>query len=163
MPASLVALPASGSVSGSPWRRRACVRKRRAASLCRCSDRRKSLVAPSLSTARARAPLALHVAARFVQPPPVPHRALAPGERLRQERALCDDPSVHRGVLSLHAPCLHAFLDVARAQRVGQRPAHPHQDDVLGARGACAADHFCSPSFVSSHLEREIIPAIGWE
>src|SRR5688572_14775614 len=46
-------------------------------------------------------------------------------ERLLELQALCDHPPVHGGVIDVHFTFLYAFFDMACAQRIRHRPAHP--------------------------------------
>ena len=56
-------------------------------------------------------------------------------KRLLELGALCDDPSVHGGVIHLHPPFLHEFFNMARAQRVRHIPEDPHQNNLWGEMG----------------------------
>ncbi len=89
--------------------------------------------------------LALHFDVRFAHPPTDPHQALAAVEGLLLERAILDDPWVNRGVIHRHAPFLHEFFDVTRAQRVRHIPANPHQNDLWGEMGTFEINRY--PSF----------------
>jgi hypothetical protein len=85
-------------------------------------------------------PWALHLDGRRVQPPAEPDRALAALNRLRQLRTIWAHPPLDRRV-SHGAPAFaQAGCDMARAQRLGQLPAVPHQNDLGGEMRPCATE-----------------------
>jgi hypothetical protein len=62
-------------------------------------------------------------------------------------RAVFDDSLVDRGMIDADTPLEHEFFDMTRAQRIGQIPADPDQNDLLGEMGTFEAHgHGCSPS-----------------
>src|SRR5215831_1513794 len=75
--------------------------------------------------------------------PAHPHWPLAPMEGFLQLRAIFDDSPVNRGVIHLHAPFLHEFFDMARAQRIRYIPADPHQNDLWGEMDPFETDRHC--------------------
>src|SRR6266446_4621142 len=93
------------------------------------------------------ASLAFHLDVRLVHPPADPHWTLAPMERLLELRAIFDDPPVNRGVIHLHAPLLHKFFDVARAQEKRRDAADAHPDTLWWEMSTFEIDrHWRSPS-----------------
>src|SRR5262245_4450045 len=96
------------------------------------------------------APLALHLDVGLIHPPTDPHGTLPAVECLLQLWAILDDPPVNRGVIHLHAPFLHEFLDVACAQRVRYIPAAPHENDLFREMGPLKTDrHRLAPSGIT--------------
>src|SRR5262249_18981631 len=96
------------------------------------------------------APLPLDLDVGLVQPPADPYRAFTPVKRLFQQRAIFDGPPVDGGVIDVHPPFCHEFLDMAGAQRVRDIPAHPHEHDLWGEMGPLKTDcHRRSPSSIT--------------
>src|SRR5262252_8550723 len=96
------------------------------------------------------APLPLDLDVGLVQPPADPYRAFTPVKRLFQQRAIFDGPPVDGGVIDVHPPFCHEFLDMAGAQRVRDIPAHPHENDLWGEMGPLKTDcHRRSPSSIT--------------
>jgi hypothetical protein len=67
---------------------------------------------------------------RLIHAPTGPNGPLAPVKGFLELGAIFDDLAVDGGVIHLHPPFLHEFFDMARAQRIGQIPADPHQNDL---------------------------------
>src|ERR1700692_991897 len=54
---------------------------------------------------------------------------LARQEPLLQSRHIFEDPTMKRGMINLHTPFSHHFLDLPVADRIRHIPAHAPQDD----------------------------------
>ena len=68
-------------------------------------------------------------------------------KRLLQLGTVLDDPPVNGRVIHVYPPCEHGFFDMARAQRIGQILADPHQNDLWGEMRPFETDrHRRSPS-----------------
>jgi len=92
-------------------------------------------------------PLPFNLAIRLIHAPTDPDMPFAAMERLCEERTRLDDPSVDRRVINVHPTFLHAFLDMACAQRVRYRPADSHENNLWGEMGTFEIDrHRRSPS-----------------
>jgi hypothetical protein len=64
-----------------------------------------------------------------------------PRIRYNQElETVLHDPSVDGGVIHVDTALEHEFFDMARAQGVGDIPAHTHENDVLWEMGTLEAD-----------------------
>jgi hypothetical protein len=71
--------------------------------------------------------------------PAAPHRPRAAVQGGLPRGAVVDAPPVHGGVLHVDTPFAHAVFAVARAPRVGDRPADARATDLRWDMGPCEA------------------------
>src|SRR5690242_4387390 len=63
---------------------------------------------------------------------PILEIGLAPTELLLDLWCILDDPAVEGGMIHRHSPLLHHLFQLAIRNRVGDVPANPPQNDLLG-------------------------------
>jgi len=107
-------------------------------------------------------PLALHFNIRLIHASTGPHRALAAVKCLLELWTVFHHPTIDRGMIDVNPTLLHEFLDMTRAERVGQIPPAPQENDLWGEMRTFETDRHClAPSCITVAHGEELIPQMA--